>query len=643
MPPTLMVGQLVEISGLKELANTPTEWRRGSDDGRRDVNGQRGQLTEWDEQGQQWMVATFGASMVSIKEECLRPLTAADVEGFDIALGPASNMQVMGTELATHLSRKGSALCKLFISPDDLQDMVAAADRCLDEGAFSRLASELEPGYLGKEGTGKTFGFDLESPETADFVRDSALRIAEEAISTVGTILRPFSEAACGFDMYSRSMTMLSLPFDGDEDMYPPPELENEDAASYLTMLWRAKLMVLFNAGPGPASLTLLEKTEGGRAQPPVVVQPGMLVLFSMDRFKFVYRPEGKALLLSTFFLDTPREFTIDNIFGNMSSLTGAVSGPAMPLSLPGKEHVSVVSMGTRYAFGADEPWKVWVGYAKAGWDTMTRHPQSRWDCDLYYEPGADQTSGKSYTCHGGFSDGIELFDCKFFDISPAEARGMDPTQRQVLEVSYISLQGAGFNKRQLQQKPAMIAFFCGLDKNEWQGIPKDSQGGFGASNSANAITSNRFNYCMNLKGASMTIDTACSSSLVAQHTGKLYLNHKHYDPCEAVIVCGVNLSLSPMSYIGCCAAGMHSHLGRCFTYNFSADGLRPRRGDRVQRHQVEGLRPRGRRLLPARRQPGEPGRAQRLAHGAERPGAGEVLPRGLQGGGLEAAGARHH
>ena len=85
--------------------------------------------------------------------------------------------------------------------------------------------------------------------------------------------------------------------------------------------------------------------------------------------------------------------------------------------------------MGERYAFGVDEPWKAWVAYAKAGWDTITRHfdgvcifvvgflrftiefvmsrhPQQRWDCDVYYDPDADQTTGLSYTCHGGFSDG---------------------------------------------------------------------------------------------------------------------------------------------------------------------------------------------------------------------------------------------
>ena len=62
--------------------------------------------------------------------------------------------------------------------------------------------------------------------------------------------------------------------------------------------------------------------------------------------------------------------------------------------------------MGERYAFGVDEPWKAWVAYAKAGWDTITKHPSTRWDCDVYYDPDADQTSGLSYTCHGGFSDG---------------------------------------------------------------------------------------------------------------------------------------------------------------------------------------------------------------------------------------------
>mmetsp|Transcript_28568 Transcript_28568/g.62136 ORF Transcript_28568/g.62136 Transcript_28568/m.62136 type:complete len:923 (-) Transcript_28568:57-2825(-) len=545
---TLQAGQLVEV---KE-------------------DGARGQLLSWDSSRQEWSLATFQATTRYAKEPDLRALETADIGslGFDVALGPMSDHEVMGAELSENLTSKGFAVCQLFLSSSDLDDMVGAADRMASEGSFSRLAQELEPGYLGK-GTGKTLALDQEIPETAAAVRDTALGVAEDCIAMLGTILRPCVFKDFGFELSSRSTSMLSMPFDGDESDYEPPDLGNEDAAAYLMMLWRAKLMVLFNAGPGTSTLTLMSKNITDKNHPQVKLAPGMMAVFVMDRYKFDYVPDGKALMVSTFFLDSPKEYAIDNIYGDMSTLVSSMAGPPPPQ----KDQIPIVSIGCRYAMGADAPWKAWLGYSKAGKDAQVKHPTSRWDVDYYYEEDADQISGKSYTCHGGFCDGIELFDCRFFDISPNEARGMDPSQRQVLEVSYIALAGAGFTRKQLQSKPANIGAFVGLDKNEWQALPKEAAGGFGASNTANAITSNRFNYCLNLKGASMTIDTACSSSLVAQHTAKLYLLHKHYDPCEAVITCGVNLSISPFTYIGCCAAGMHSHKGRCFTYNATADG----------------------------------------------------------------------
>ena len=51
------------------------------------------------------------------------------------------------------------------------------------------------------------------------------------------------------------------------------------------------------------------------------------------------------------------------------------------------------------------------------------------------------------------------------------------------------------------------------------------------------------------------------------------YILHDLYDAAEAVVVCGVNLSISPYVYNGGCGSGMYSKLGRCFTYNFSVDG----------------------------------------------------------------------
>lgn len=139
-----------------------------------------------------------------------------------------------------------------------------------------------------------------------------------------------------------------------------------------------------------------------------------------------------------------------------------------------------------------------------------------------------------------------------------------------------MALAGAGWDKKQLQRESQNIGHFVGIDKDDWMyigGQVSDVSGGFGASAAANSITSNRFSYSLNLKGASMTIDTACSSSLVCLHVSKLHLRNQDFDPMPACIVNGCNLMLSVGPFIGCCGANMLSHEGRCFTFNDTADG----------------------------------------------------------------------
>jgi len=572
MPATLDVGQLVEVAGLQALDDCPQEWVGVISwvGAAADLNGHRGQVLQFHEASGQWLVATFGALLVGVKEKFLRPLESADVADFDVALGPKSDAGIMGEGMVACLLKKGHALCKLFLSDKDLEAMVAIAEKCVEESLFVRLAQELEPGYLGRDVTGKTMSLDLDDDCEA-FIRESPLKVVEDAFASVGQILDPYARSDLGFDIFSRSKSLLALPFDGDEDSYVPPDLENEEAANFLGMMWRSKMMVLVNAGPGVGTLKLFPKVDGDE-EFSVTVQPGTLALVLVDRYKFSYVPDGKALTVRCFFLDAPRQYVISNIDENMfDSGALALNAGAPPPSQ--KDPISVAALCTRYAMGASDPAKLWPLYSKAAFDPFISFPITRWDEKVYYQEDADQNSGLSYTRHGGFSDGIELFDTKFFDISPAEARGMDPTQRQVLEVSYTALADAGWNKKHLQSRPEQIAVFVGLDKNEWNLIPKEASGGFGASSSANAITSNRFSYCMNLKGASMTIDTACSASLVCTHTAKLYILFKQWDPCIASIVCGVNLMLSPLTFVGTCGAGMLSHHGRCFTYNQSADG----------------------------------------------------------------------
>jgi len=582
MSGNFQVGQLVELTGLPGPIDIPEEWRRPGKPytGPKELNGARGQIVKWCEDQGHWMVATFDALMVPAKEQNLKSLNFKDVADYDIALGPRSDPTVMGEEITSALVLNGIAVCKLFMSPDDMESMVATADKAIEDGNFVRLPPELESGYLGQDGTGKTMDLDMEDEDLESYIKESPLKMVEDTFSTVGVLLQPYTGDKLGHDVHSRSNTMLCLPFDGDENNFSPPDFENDEAAHFLETMYRAKLMALVNLGPGSGVLTLLSREEGEKTK--LTINPGTMVVLSTT-YKYSYAPEGKSLTMRCWYLGHPQTFEItqhpDADLTQLEEFTER-GGTKIPRGDP----VAVCAIGTRYGFGAWEPEQFWSLLRHAGADTFIRHPEMRWECDVYYAPDADASTSLSYTSHGGFCDGIELFDNKFFDMSNAEAKSIDPTQRQMLEVSYISLSGAGFHKKQLMGKSMQIAVFAGIDKNEWMTMPKEA--GFATSGSANAITSNRFSYIMNLKGASMTIDTACSASLVCTHTAKLYLLHKAWDPCVAAVSCGINLLLSPISFIGCCASGMLSHKGRSFTYNSSADGYA--RGESIGSHCIK-------------------------------------------------------
>jgi len=215
MPGTFQVGQLVEILGCPGPVDIPVAWRKPGKPyvGPKDVNGVRGQVVKWYEDAGHWMVATFDADMVPIKEQHLRPLTIDDVDGYDMVLGPRSDQQIMGEQITMAIVEKGIAVCKLFVAPDDLEAMVATAERAVADSNFVRLPVELEPGYLGMGGTGKTMSLDMEDDDLEDYLRDSELRVVEDTFSSVGVLLRPFTEDKLGHGIHSRSNTMMVLPF----------------------------------------------------------------------------------------------------------------------------------------------------------------------------------------------------------------------------------------------------------------------------------------------------------------------------------------------------------------------------------------------------------------------------------------------
>lgn len=567
----LVPGALVTVSGLradaKPVPEMATEIQPMS------LNGEKAQLVEFDEKTGKWIAGTFKGVLVAVDAKFLQPLPLDDVDHLDFVLGPKSDPDLVGVTLAQTLGAKGYANIRVFVAEADTEDMLTVANTLEKDNQFSRLAMEFEPGYLGRGPTMKVLNLDPMAATAPSMVRESPLRAMDNNFSAVSAMLEPYSQELLGFDIYSRTSLFLRMPITAEEeDKYPPPDLDEDDAEGYLHMMFRRQLVVLQFVGPASGRLTLVPKRPGG-AEVVLKAEPNTMVCIHTSQYDYSFVPEGDCLTLQSFFLKPPAVWEVGEITGDVEQLVGGGSGPRPP-KLP---QITVRAMHCRYGGGSDSRMAYWNMTGKAATDGSTDVPGTRYESLVYYDP--EMKYGGTYTKHGCFGiDGVDLFDAKFFEISPAEAKMMDPCQRQVMEVSYTALLGAGYEKRALQRKSENIGHFVGIDKDDWQqmgDIIREVGGGgaMGAAAAAMAILANRFSFALNLKGASMQIDTACSSSLVCTHVSKMHLRMQDWDPMPCSIVNGLNLMLHPGPFIGCSAANMLSHEGRCFTFNATADG----------------------------------------------------------------------
>mmetsp|Transcript_16213 Transcript_16213/g.38010 ORF Transcript_16213/g.38010 Transcript_16213/m.38010 type:complete len:552 (+) Transcript_16213:2-1657(+) len=172
--------------------------------------------------------------------------------------------------------------------------------------------------------------------------------------------------------------------------------------------------------------------------------------------------------------------------------------------------------------------------------------------------------------------EGVELFDNKYFEIILSEARVMDPMQRMVLETGAKNLFQMGITKKVSNRNPHHGGCSVGLDKDDWDRVPKcpEAEGG----TNVQAIISNRFSFVFNLRGPNFVADTACSASLCATHLAKFTLLDRSIDKLEFHIAIGLHLCLHPSYFLGGKNNTMNSPIGRCLTFNATASGYM--RGD---------------------------------------------------------------
>jgi acyl transferase domain-containing protein len=201
----------------------------------------------------------------------------------------------------------------------------------------------------------------------------------------------------------------------------------------------------------------------------------------------------------------------------------------------------------------------------KNGEDLITEVPLGRWDADEYYVPDS-YTPNKSYSKWGGFLEDIDKFDPLFFNISPAEAKRLDPRQRLFLEEAWKSLEDAGYSEKRLDNTSCGV--YAGV-MSEWNNYSSELANG-------HSVLAARIAYFLNLKGPAISIDTACSSSMVAVH---LACQSLLTGETEMMLAGGVSLYLDEEPYIKMSKAGMLSPEGRCKTFDNDADGFVPGEG----------------------------------------------------------------
>lgn len=225
----------------------------------------------------------------------------------------------------------------------------------------------------------------------------------------------------------------------------------------------------------------------------------------------------------------------------------------------------SIMGLGCIYPGSERRDVETFWSAAITGKGVQSTVPPSRWDVDLWYTPNG--APGKSYARFGGFIRGIELFDAVAFRVGAGEAVSLDPQIRLLLEVSGDALSGPGI-------MPDNTGTYVGCMFGDYMNFMRV---GLGISHSGPMMIGNgapyqsgRVAYAYGLRGPSVGIDTACSSSLIAVHLGHEALIS---GDISHAVVAGVNAMIWQETTAGICQLQALSPVGRCKTFDSSADG----------------------------------------------------------------------
>ena len=187
------------------------------------------------------------------------------------------------------------------------------------------------------------------------------------------------------------------------------------------------------------------------------------------------------------------------------------------------------------------------------------------WEMLLSKEDQVQLAAGRAGSEGGYLDDTMTKFDHRYFNISSAEARTMDPQQILALELTEMLWKDAGIDPETLDK--SRVGVYIGVWNQEYSG---DKNSVFYPTGTNSSIIAARISYHYDLRGPSWVSNTACSSSLVAVHYAMKDIEAGRVD---YAIAGGVNMLLDEEFSINMRNSGFLSQDNRCKAFDDSANG----------------------------------------------------------------------
>ncbi len=266
----------------------------------------------------------------------------------------------------------------------------------------------------------------------------------------------------------------------------------------------------------------------------------------------------------------------ITTLAGHLAEEVGDVGSAPAPQAQPEPEperqpieqreddDIAIVGMACRFPGAPDLPsfWRV----LESGEDMVT---DGRQDADFWGDLGEDFRTKYATYRRGGFVEGLDKFDARFFGIRPIEARTMDPRQRMLLETSWQALEDAGMDPDLL--KGSQTGVYVGLGGSEYRDLVAALGEEDNYIGTAGSVAAGRISYALGFMGPAIPLDMTCASSLVAVHQAIASLRRGEVD---LALAGGANVVLSPAVTKFMADFGMLSASGRCGVFDAAADGF---------------------------------------------------------------------